>query len=414
MIRAHGGQAETGPRGMAVLCNPDPARNVSEAFACIAAGSAFCIAGKDAAQGLERQCRRGEPEAQSGLEARMETPRFATLTGGSTGPPKVVLRSQESWIRSFRALEALGGTHAGDIVATLGALAHSINLYAALEALHLGAVIILLAGVRPDRQLREIRTRGATVVYATPSQIRRMRRLAPTDCAPSVRRVMIGGSACDAGTRALAGELFPRAAFVEFYGSAEASFVSLSDPDLPHLPGQPFPGVEVEIRDSDGFTLGAGKSGQIWVRSPMLFDGYLAQGTACSPAQLVDGFLRTGETGSLTWEGRLIVEGRDDRIVRIAEKSVALDEVEQRIASFKGVSHVAAVAVPDELRGMALAIAVMVKGETPIDRIRTDWHRFAGRNLKTATLVHLDHWPLLRSGKTDYSAIRQSLERNMR
>ena len=73
---------------------------------------------------------------------------FETLTSGSSGSPRRILRSMESWTRSFAVNSGLFGIGPGCRVAVLGDLVHSLALYGALEAVHLGAGVQLLAGVR--------------------------------------------------------------------------------------------------------------------------------------------------------------------------------------------------------------------------------------------------------------------------
>ncbi len=95
---------------------------------------------------------------------------FETLTSGSSGAPRRILRTMESWIASFAVNAALFGIGPGVRVAVLGDLVHSLALYGALEGLHLGAEVVLLGGMRPDRQARALA--GVGVIYATPAQLR--------------------------------------------------------------------------------------------------------------------------------------------------------------------------------------------------------------------------------------------------
>ena len=65
-------------------------------------------------------------------------PVVETLTSGSTGLPRRILRTQASWTASF-AVNAGSGICPGARVAVLGALVYSLSLYGAVEGLHLGA-----------------------------------------------------------------------------------------------------------------------------------------------------------------------------------------------------------------------------------------------------------------------------------
>ncbi|MFD1809412.1 AMP-binding protein [Gemmobacter lanyuensis] len=219
-------------------------------------------------------------------------------------------------------------------MAVLGQLVHSLALYGAVEALHLGATLHLLDGVRPDRQARALAERRIALVYATPAQMRAL--VAAGVDWPDLRQVIIGGAKLDPALRA---ELQTRspAQVVEFYGAAETSFISLSDAATPpDSVGRPYPGVEIEDRD-----------GLLWVRSP-----YLAQGYAGVPGSALwqDGWVCPGEIGHLA-EGYLYLTGRAGRRVKIADQTVQPEEIEALILSLPGVQAAAVLPQPDARRG---------------------------------------------------------------
>ena len=103
-------------------------------------------------------------------------PVFETLTGGSSGAPRRIRRSQASWCASFAVNARLFGIGPGLRVAVLGRLVHSLALYGAVEALCLGAELHLLEDLRPDRQRRALALRRVGLIYATPAQLRLLSR----------------------------------------------------------------------------------------------------------------------------------------------------------------------------------------------------------------------------------------------
>ncbi|MEZ5796223.1 MAG: AMP-binding protein [Paracoccaceae bacterium] len=166
-------------------------------------------------------------------------PVFETLTSGSTGRPRRILRTQASWIASFQVNAALFGIGPGCQVAVLGDLVHSLSLYGVLEGLHLGATVHLLAGVRPDRQAAALAARGIDVLYATPAQLR---AASPGDL-PDLRLILVGGSKLDDRLRAELASSAPAAEVREFYGAAEASFITLANAGTPpDSVGRAYPG----------------------------------------------------------------------------------------------------------------------------------------------------------------------------
>ncbi|MFM2349104.1 MAG: hypothetical protein RIR04_70, partial [Pseudomonadota bacterium] len=162
------------------------------------------------------------PAPEAGTE-----PVFETLTGGSSGIPRRIRRTQASWIASFTVNAGLFGIGPDSRVAVLGGLIHSLALYGAVEALHLGAELHLLADLRPDRQREALAARGVHLLYATPAQLRLL-VAAGGPALPDLRCALVGGSKLDPALRASLAQMAPACAVHEFYGAAEASFITLA------------------------------------------------------------------------------------------------------------------------------------------------------------------------------------------
>ena len=77
--------------------------------------------------------------------------------------------------------------------------------------------------------------------------------------------ILVGGSKLDAALRAALAVMAPEAVIREFYGAAEASFITLADAATPEASvGRAYPGVEIALDPG----------GEVWVKSPYLFLGY--------------------------------------------------------------------------------------------------------------------------------------------
>lgn len=377
------------------------------AFALVAMGRAFCLSEPD----------RGHQQAMTGSSqltvGATTDPTFQTMTSGTTDAPRRIRRTHRSWISSFEQNAALWGIGRSDRTAVLGRLAHSLSLYASLEALHLGADLHLLTGGRPDRQFLELERRQVTILYATPAQLRMLdeaRRRMGEPPAPALRLLIIGGSKMDRATRAAATEMFPAAALHEFYGASETSFITLSDRDAPpESVGRAYPQVEIEIRNEAGTAIGLGSTGEIWVRSPYLFSGY-ASGASGDTRWRGD-FLTIGEVGRLDSSGFLYLSGRKSRMTTIADQNVFLEEIESVLLCQAGVEQAAVLAVADPKRGAILIAFVRLAPAAPsVDRIATACRAAVGSLKAPRRVIPLQHWPLLPSGKTDLDALRAYLD----
>ncbi|MES2667588.1 MAG: AMP-binding protein [Pseudomonadota bacterium] len=321
-------------------------------------------------------------------------PMFETLTSGSSAAPRRIRRSHASWLASFGVNAGLFGIGPGAQVAVLGGLVQSLALYAAVEAVHLGACLHLLGDLRPDRQAAALRLRGAEVLYATPAQLRLLVQAAPAPC-PALRVIVVGGSKLDSALATALAPLAPSARVVEFYGAAEASFITLADAATPAgSVGRPYPGVEVDLR-----------AGEIWVRSPYLFHGYAGDDPGGAVWQ--DGWLSVGEMGRMQ-AGYLHLSGRAGRMVTVADQNVFPEEIETFLAGLPGVAQVAVLPRPDALRGTVL-VAVVCGDPGCEDTILAAARARFGPVKAPRALVWCRDWPVLPSGKTDLRALAQAV-----
>ena len=118
----------------------------------------------------------------------------------------------------------------------------------------------------------------------------------------------------------------------EGYGLTESTAAATANPPERTrygTVGQPVPGVTVHIADD----------GEIWLRGPNVFQGYLNNQKA-TDATLHDGWLATGDIGSLDEDGYLTITGRKKEIlVTSGGKSVSPGVLEERVRDHPLVSQ---------------------------------------------------------------------------
>lgn len=320
---------------------------------------------------------------------------FATLTGGTSGAPKVILRTQASWIASFNANAAQFGYRPDDSIAVLGALSHSLALYGLLEGLHLGLSVHALSPLKPSGQSAQLHAHRCTILYATPTQL----RLLPVGTRlHDIRLILCGGGTLGADTRHHITALCPNAELHVFYGAAETSFVTMGDSSTPEgSVGRPYAGVKIAVRDPDDTGTGV-----IWVRSPYLFERYLHGESAHT--QRDGDWLTVGEYGHINAQGYLFLRGRAGRVINIADTAVFPEELEARFSVLAGISQCAVLARLDALRGRHL-IAVLEGGEDAEKRNMLLRYCKANGLAGLRDVTFLDPFPLLASGKPDLRRI---------
>lgn len=323
-------------------------------------------------------------------------PLLLCQSSGSTGRAKTIRRSHASWIASFEANRSLFELGSHDCYAVLGQLGHSLPLYAVTEALHLGADILALGGDGPRIQAEALRAGQASILYATPTQLRLLCRVgsAPLD---HIRHVICGGGLLAPNERGEFAEFFPNAMISEFYGASETSFISITGADTPPgSVGRPYPGVDLRLQGA----------GEIWLRSPYLFDGYGGEGSP--DTRWRDGFLTVGEIGRLDETGHLFLRGRRSRMVTVADVNIFLEDIERIMAGICGARLCAAVAIRDPMRGNAVIGYVEGNEDRALARfIRTQCRDALGPLSPPRRIEFLEQMPVLPSGKPDLLALRR-------
>jgi acyl-CoA synthetase (AMP-forming)/AMP-acid ligase II len=259
---------------------------------------------------------------------------WATLTSGSSGPPRIVLRSQESWESSFAAVgELLSAGGGGRAVALPAPASSSLTLFSLAHALG--------GGPRPVPNGER-----ADCFHGTPESLR---RLLESGAAAGIRSALVGGSHLDPALRASAEAEGMRV--TSYYGAAELSFVAVD-----HGDGLvPFPGVELRVRD-----------GELWVRSPFVARGYAG---ATGPLRRDGAWATVGDRAETTAgpDGveRVRLLGRADGAILSASATIVPDEVEAALRSVPGVGDAVVFGLPTGRVGALVAALVEPDGSLP-------------------------------------------------
>ncbi|MGB5865598.1 MAG: AMP-binding protein [Sulfitobacter sp.] len=341
-------------------------------------GAAFCIG--------------GGPDLDT---SRLPNGYFVTLTGGTSGTPKAILRKQASWIDSFHINATQFNYTKPDSIAVLGPPSHSLALYGVLEALHLGLDAHVLSPLKPSAQSAQLIARHCSILYATPTQLRLLPAHEPL---PDLRLILCGGGALTPAIRSHIARVAPNAKVHVFYGAAETSFITLSDAQTPDgSVGPAYAGVDINVTAPD-----ATGTGLIWVRSPYIFDCYI-QGVSVHTKR-EDGWLTVGEHGRLDRDGYLYLRGRAGRMINIADQTVYPEELEAAYLAVEGIGQCAVLQRPDPLRGHTL-VAVLCGPDNADLRVRVLSHCKAHGLIAPRSIVFLDPFPVLPSGKPDLQRI---------
>lgn len=301
----------------------------------------------------------GRPPVATLPEVDPEAPFYAGFTAGSSGLPKLFRRSHRSWVETFVAGRAAFGLAAGDRVLIPGPIAHSLYLWATLDAIDRGALVDLLPRFDVLAAAAAIE-RGVDRLVLVPTMIVLLAALGRRY--PGVATVLVGGAKLDDTTEAQAAHLFPEAEIAEFYGASELSFVAWRSNRAPapaSSVGRLFPGVSLAIRDAAGRDLPAGPVGTVWVKSPMLaLPGPLFE--------VRDGWGTAGDQGVLDAAGHLSLVGRAGEMIVTGGLNAYPAAIEATLCGDPAVAAAVAFGQPDAHWGeIVVAVVEPRPGRTP-------------------------------------------------
>jgi long-chain acyl-CoA synthetase len=366
---------------------------------------------------LARWTRRSVPVPGHRVPARVDTrsPFYIGFTSGTTGRPKGFVRSHRSWLRSFDASAVFGITGTDHLLAP-GPLDHSLFLYAAVHGLSVGATVHLLPRFAPVAVLAPLAREPITRVYLVPTMLAGLLRAADRDTRlrfPTVTSVICSGARWPVAVQERVADLFPNAEPVDFYGASELSFVSLRrlhSGDPAGSVGRPFPGVEVAVRRDDGTHAAAGEAGRLWVRSDMLFDGYL-EPQATGAQRDRDGWMSVGDVARRDAQGRLYLIGREGAMLICGGVNVFPEEVEDVLMQVPEIAEAAVIGIPDDYWGeLPCALVRWREGRVlPRKHLREHCRTRLAREKRPQRWLQVTDLPRTHTGKIARATLAQRL-----
>jgi acyl-CoA synthetase (AMP-forming)/AMP-acid ligase II len=283
--------------------------------------------------------------------------RWIFYTSGTTSDPKGALHSDGTLLASAIGIERPHAFSADDRVSLVFPYAHIGGPQLLFSALRAGLALILTESFEPDVVIETLSRHGVTLAGPGPAFwqafIRAQRERPEQRLFPHLRALIGGGAAKPARLHAEARAVLD-VPIVSGYGLTECpanAYNHVDDPDaVLATDGRPVEGVEIRIVRSDEREAASGEEGEIRVRGPMLFRGYLDPGL---DDEAIDGagFLRTGDLGRLDDAGQLRVTGRAKDVIIRKGENISAKEVEDVLGAHPAIDEVAVIGLPDRERG---------------------------------------------------------------
>ncbi|MBI4885247.1 MAG: AMP-binding protein [Actinobacteria bacterium] len=300
--------------------------------------------------------------------AELETDDLAVLifTSGTAGSPRAAMLSHGNLLSNLDQSRSTDGIMAGDVVYGVLPLFHIFGLNVVLGlSLARGATVVLVQRFDPFTALETIRDRAVTVVPGAPPLWVAFSQFddAPADSFANVRLALTGAAKMPEEAARRLQERFGMS-LLEGYGLTEASPVVTSSAGMEvklGSVGKVLDGIQVRLVDENGDDALKGDSGEILVKGPNVFMGYLDAPEATARALTADGWLRTGDIAVADDDGYLYLVDRAKDLVIVSGVNVYPAEVEQVLLDHPDVAEVGVVGVPHPHTGEAVKAFVVLK-----------------------------------------------------
>lgn len=296
------------------------------------------------------------------------------LTGGTTGHPKIVVRRFDSVTPRRLGQPAL--PRAQQPMRLLKCKGLPALRRFAESTLLSGGTVITQKQFDPAAVIATIEEQRVThLVVIPPHQLRAIvdhPLLASADTS-SLRWVFCTSTRVSAHLLRRAVERLGPVVY-QGYGLTEANGISRLSPEdyfpdrLERLAtcGKAMPGVEIVVRDSVGNALATGERGDLWVRTAYVMTGYLNRPDLTAQV-LKDGWLQTGDVGSLDEDGFLTMLGRATHALSAAGRRIFFSEIENCVEEHPGVLDCAVFTIPGPDHTQTHHVAVVSETATQID-----------------------------------------------
>jgi len=360
------------------------------------------------------------PDAEAEASAAPETRGSAVLfTSGSTGTPKGVELDAGQLLHVARAVAGHNRLTADDRGYNPLPLFHiNAEVVALLATLVAGSTLVLDRRFHRTGFWQLMRERRVTWINAVPAILAILAK-EPLD-APDGLRFIRSASAPLPEAVAAAFDGIP---LVISYGMTEAASQITATPLDGSAPagsvGRAI-GAEIEARDDDGAALPAASTGRLWIRGAGVISRYF--GDVAADRFDADGWLSTGDVGSIDADGFVTLLGRSDDVINRGGELVYPADVEDVLLRDPRVREAVVVGKPEPVLGhvpVAFVVPVDPADEqgavaTDADELRAALEARAAaelpRHLRPVEITVTDELPRAATGKVQRARIRATLQ----
>ncbi|MFI5793615.1 (2,3-dihydroxybenzoyl)adenylate synthase [Streptomyces sp. NPDC051677] len=344
------------------------------------------------------------------------------LSGGTSGPPKLIPRTHADYAYQLRETARLCGFGPHTRYLCALPLGHNFALACpgALGALHMGGAAVLAPAPTPDSCFPLVESAGVTATSLVPPLVPLWLDAAEwtEHDLDSLELLQVGGARLDPATASEVPEGLG-CTLQQVYGMAEGllNYTRLDDPQdvVFHTQGRPLsPADEIRVLREDGRDAEPGEEGELFTRGPYTLRGYYRAEERNRVQFTEDGYYRTGDVVKRTAEGYFEVVGRVNDVINRGGEKVPAQEVEEHLLADPRIRQAAIVGLPHPHLGEQTCACVVAQDQdrppTLLEVQAVLRERGIAAYKLPDRLVVLPGLPVTGVGKIDKKALRARLQ----
>lgn len=351
--------------------------------------------------------------------AEADDPCTMIFTSGSTGKVKGVILSAYNILNAANVNFRDQTLRAEDKTCNILPFFHIFGLVAGIFANALaGSTLYIPPNIHTATLLELIERERCTIFHAVPTMLLMLinSKSFSTGKLSSLRCTIISGAAATEAQIKLFRKHMPNNHFLSSYGLSEMAPVSITTYDdteehLLYTVGKPVKNIEIKIVDrKTGADCKVGEVGEILIQGFNLMTCYYKLDSADQSID-GDGWLHTGDLGSLQADGYLRLDGRIKELIIRGGENIMPGEIEAVISKSELVDNVKVIGVPSDFFGEEVCACIKLKSAVQFDEkiFRAELSRELAKYKIPSQFVVVDKFPMLGTGKIDAVTLKKQV-----